>query len=67
MAARWRAPVTWSLGERACGVEYDATKAVVLVVGRKEVQNWKNSGDGVELRLVVAMAAFVGPARAQRG
>jgi hypothetical protein len=67
MAARWRAPVTWSLGERACGAEYDATKAVVLAVGRKEAQNWKNSGDGAELRSVVDMAAFVGPARAQQG
>jgi hypothetical protein len=53
------------LGERARRVKYDAMKAVVLAVGRKGAWNWRNNGGGAELRSVAAMAAFVGPARAQ--
>jgi hypothetical protein len=47
------------LGERARGVEHDATKAVVLAVGCKGAQSWRNNSGGAELRLVAAMAAFV--------
>jgi hypothetical protein len=47
------------LGERARGAEHDATKAVVLAMGRKGAQSWRNNSGGTELRLVAAMAAFV--------
>jgi hypothetical protein len=59
MAMTVARPSDQGLGERARGAEHDAVKAVVLTVGRKGAQSWRNNGGGAELRLVAAMAAFI--------
>jgi hypothetical protein len=46
---RWRAPVPWSLGERARRAEHDAARAVVLVVGCQGARRWRDDGGGSEL------------------
>jgi hypothetical protein len=56
---RWRASVTQSMGRRALRAEHDAAKAVVLAMGCKGAQSWRNSGGGTVLHSVAAMVVFV--------